>query len=276
MATQSVATLKEKASELRVLVLDMLHEAKSGHPGGSLSMAEIVSALYFQEMKHDPQRPQWEDRDRFVLSKGHGIPAVYAAMAMTGYFPKEELKTLRRTGARLQGHPDRVRLPGIEASTGSLGQGLSVAQGIALGLRLAKKDSRVFCVLGDGESQEGQIWEAAMSIPKFKLGNLTAIVDYNKGQIDGHVKDVMDLEPLADKWRAFNWDVTVIDGHSFDELLPALEKSRARGDKPRLILAHTVKGKGVSFMEGKVEWHGVVPNAEQKEKAIAEVRGGSK
>ena len=276
MATLSTASLKEKASELRVLVLDMLHEAKSGHPGGSLSMAEIVSALYFHEMKHDPKKPQWEDRDRFVLSKGHGIPAVYAAMAMTGYFPKEELKTLRRTGARLQGHPDRARLPGIEASTGSLGQGLSVAQGIALGLRLAKKEARVFCVIGDGESQEGQIWEAAMSIPKFKLGNLTLIVDYNKGQIDGAVKDVMDLEPLADKWRAFNWDVHTIDGHNFDELLPALEKSRKLGDKPRLIITNTVKGKGVSFMEGKIEWHGVVPNSEQRDKAIAEVRGGSK
>jgi transketolase len=169
-----------------------------------------------------------------------------------------------------------VRLPGIEASTGSLGQGLSVAQGIALGLRLAKKQSRVFCVIGDGESQEGQIWEAAMSIPKFKLGNLTLIVDYNKGQIDGPVKDVMDLEPLADKWRAFNWEVTTVDGHNYDELLPALEKSRGLGDKPRLILAHTVKGKGVSFMEGKIEWHGVVPNAEQRDKAIAEVRGGAK
>lgn len=272
--TENIAGLKEKAQELRLLVLDMLCEAKSGHPGGSLSMAEIITALYFHELKLDPKRPLWEDRDRFVLSKGHGVPAVYAAMAMSGFFPKEELRTLRKTGARLQGHPDRARLPGIEASTGSLGQGLSVAQGMALGLKLAgKNDARVFCVLGDGESQEGQVWEAAMSIPKFKLGNLTAILDYNKGQIDGPVKDVMDIEPIVDKWRAFNWDVTEIDGHDFGQLLPALAASKKGGDKPRMIVAHTVKGKGVSFMEGKIEWHGVAPTAEQRDKAMTEVKG---
>ena len=265
--------LREIANQMRIKIIEMLCEAKSGHPGGSLSMTEIITALYFRELRHDPKKPNWEDRDRFVLSKGHGIPAVYAAMAMTGYFPESELMTLRKTGARLQGHPDRVRLPGIEASTGSLGQGLSVAQGIALAAKVLKKDYRVFCVLGDGECQEGQIWEAAMSAPKFKLGNLTAILDYNGGQIDGPVKDVMSLEPIADKWRSFNWDVTVVDGHDFEQLLPAIEASRKGGDRPRMIIANTVKGKGVSFMEGKIEWHGVAPTAEQRDKALVELRG---
>lgn len=268
-----ISLLKQKSQELRVHIIEMLAEAKSGHPGGSLSMTEIVASLYFSEMKHDPKNPTWADRDRFVLSKGHGIPAVYGAMAMSGYFPVSELMTLRKTGARLQGHPDRVRLPGIEASTGSLGQGLSVAQGIALGLKLAGKSSRVFCVLGDGECQEGQVWEAAMSIPKFKLGNLTAILDYNGGQIDGHVKDVMNLEPIADKWKAFNWDVSVVDGHDLAALNRELEKTRALGDRPRMIIAKTVKGKGVFFMEDKIEWHGVAPTAEQRDKAIAEIKG---
>ncbi len=241
----NTVTLRAKAVELRIAIIKMLCEAKSGHPGGSLSMADIITALYFGEMKHTPTKPMAEDRDRFVLSKGHGVPAVYAAMALTGYFPVDELMTLRKTGARLQGHPDRVRLPGIEASTGSLGQGLSVAQGLALGLKLKGNGARVFCVLGDGECQEGQVWEAAMSIPKYKLGNLTAILDYNKGQIDGFVKDVMDLEPVADKWRAFNWDVSVIDGHDMDQITEALRTTRVTGEKPKMIIAHTVKGKGV-------------------------------
>ena len=270
---QALVELPIKAKEMRRAIIEMLCEAKSGHPGGSLSMAEIISALYFYELSHDPKNPVWDDRDRFVLSKGHGVPAVYAAMAMCGYFPRSELMTLRKTGARLQGHPDRVRLPGIEASTGSLGQGLSVAQGLALAARLKKKDYRVFCVLGDGECQEGQIWEAAMSAPKFQLGNLTAILDYNGGQIDGPVREVMSLEPIADKWRAFNWDVSVIDGHSFKELLSELEKTRDHkaATRPRMIIANTVKGKGVSFMEGKIEWHGVVPNIEQRDKALKEI-----
>ncbi len=274
--SNSVKTLKEKASQLRVEIIKMLCEARSGHPGGSLSMTDIISALYFHELKHDPKNPGWEDRDRFILSKGHGVPAVYGAMAMTGYFPLSELMTLRKTGARLQGHPDRVRLPGIEASTGSLGQGLSVAQGIALALRLSGKKSRVFCVLGDGECQEGQVWEAAMSIPKYKLGNLTAILDYNGGQIDGHTKDVMSLEPIADKWKAFNWDVSVIDGHNMEAIVAELEKTRTHGDKPRMIVAKTIKGKGVSFMEDKIEWHGVAPTAEQRDKAIQEIMAGAK
>ncbi len=256
---------------MRVSIIEMLTEAKSGHPGGSLSCTEIVAALYFSEMRHDPQRPDWSERDRFVISKGHGVPAVYAAMAHAGYFPVQELMTLRKTGARLQGHPDRRRLPGIEASTGSLGQGLSVAQGIALASKLSAKPWHTYCLLGDGEIQEGQVWEAAMSAPKFKLGSLTAILDYNHGQIDGRVDDVMSLEPLADKWRAFNWNVIEVDGHKFEDLIPALQKARKATDKPTFVIAHTIKGKGVSFMEGKIEWHGVAPNKDQETAAIKEI-----
>ncbi|MEW6057900.1 MAG: transketolase [Bdellovibrionota bacterium] len=268
--------LRLQAQKLRASILEMLTEARSGHPGGSLSCVEIVTALYFSELHHDPKRPDMPDRDRFVISKGHGVPTVYAAMAHTGYFPLEELMTLRKTGARLQGHPDRARLPGIEASTGSLGQGLSVAQGMALAARISPKPWHTYCLLGDGEIQEGQVWETAMSAPNFGLGGLTAILDYNRGQIDGPVKDVMDIEPIADKWRAFNWDVVVVDGHKFEELLPALKEARKadiRNGRPRMIIANTVKGKGVSFMEDKIEWHGVAPTREQLQKALEEVRG---
>lgn len=270
--------LCERAQKIRIAVLEMLTEAKSGHPGGSLSCAEVVTALYFSEMRHDPKRPRWEERDRFVISKGHGVPAVYAALAQSGYFPETELMTLRKTGSRLQGHPDYANsgVPGIEASTGSLGQGLSVAQGMALAARLSGKNWHTYCLLGDGECQEGQIWEAAMSAAKFQLGgHLTVILDYNGGQIDGRVKDVMDLEPIVDKWRAFNWDVTPVDGHSFDELLPALRAARGARGKPRMIVANTVKGKGVSFMEHKIEWHGAAPNKEQLKMALEEVWGKS-
>ncbi len=263
--------LKNICLKMRGTILEMLTKAKSGHPGGSLSMVEIITALYFHEMKHQPKDPFWEDRDRFVLSKGHGVPAVYCAMALTGYFPEEELTTLRQTGSRLQGHPDRVRLPGIEASTGSLGQGLSVAQGIAMAARLLNKTYRVFCVLGDGECQEGQIWEAAMSAPKFGLGNLTVILDYNKGQIDGHIKDVMPYEPVVDKWKAFNWDVQEIDGHDLPQILKALENTKADATRPHFIVAHTVKGKGISFMENQIGWHGVAPTAEQLAQAQKEL-----
>ncbi len=273
---KTIQELRELSQKCRISILEMLTEAKSGHPGGSLSAVEIVNAIYFSEMKQDPKNPSWENRDRFVISKGHGVPAVYAAMAYAGYFPQSELMTLRKTGARLQGHPDRKRLPGIEASTGSLGQGLSVAQGMALASRMSGKNFHTYCLMGDGESQEGQVWEAAMSAPMFKLGGLlTVILDYNKGQIDGQVKDVMNIEPIADKWRAFNWEVSVVDGHNYDEILNALRKSRsaAAGSKPHFIIANTVKGKGVSFMEGKIEWHGAAPNKDQLEKALAEVRG---
>ena len=271
-----IQNLREIAQKMRVSILEMITEARSGHPGGSLSCVEIVASLYFSELKINPKQPLAEDRDRFVISKGHGVPTVYAAMALAGFFPEAELMTLRKTGARLQGHPDRMRLPGIEASTGSLGQGLSVAQGMALAARLSPKPWHTYCLLGDGEIQEGQIWEAAMSAPKFCLGGLTAILDYNKGQIDGQVADVMSLEPIADKWRAFNWNVVTVDGHNFDELLAALKKSRQADihkGKPTMIIANTVKGKGVSFMEGNISWHGSAPSKEQLAQALVEVRG---
>ncbi len=269
----NILELKQTAQKLRTSIIEMLTEAKSGHPGGSLSAVEIITALYFSEMKHNPKNPKWDERDRFVISKGHGVPAVYAALAHMEYFPVSELLTLRKTGVRLQGHPDCASVPGIEASTGSLGQGLSVAQGMAIAARLSKTPWHTYCLIGDGECQEGQIWETAMSAPKFKLGGyLTVILDYNKGQIDGHVKDVMDLEPVADKWRAFNWDVKVVDGHRFEELLPVLKESRTLQGKPRMIVAHTVKGKGVSFMEDKIEWHGSAPNPEQARQALEEIR----
>lgn len=268
--------LQKTAQKLRISIIEMLTEAKSGHPGGSLSAVEIVTALYFSEMRHDPKRPDWSDRDRFVISKGHGVPAVYAAMAYKGYFPLEELMTLRKTGARLQGHPDPARLPGMEAATGSLGQGLSVAQGMALAARLSGKNWHTYCLLGDGEIQEGQIWEVAMSAPKFGLGGLTAILDYNLGQIDGPTNEVMNLEPVADKWRAFNWNVVTVDGHNFDQLLPALQNARKADihkGKPTMIIANTVKGKSVSFMEHKNEWHGAAPSKEQMKQAIDEIKG---
>lgn len=271
MAGHTPETLRRFADECRKDILDMITVAGSGHPGGSLSVIDVVTYLYCREMKFDPKNAQWEDRDRFVLSKGHGVPAVYAVLAKLGAIPREELKTLRRIDSRLQGHPDRVALPFMEASTGSLGQGLSVAQGLAMGLRLARKTARVYCVLGDGETQEGQVWEAAMSSAKYKLGNLVAVTDCNNGQIDGTVKEVMDLEPLADKWRAFNWNVLDIDGHDFEAIAQAFDAARKVTDRPTMILARTVKGKGVSFMEGNIGWHGSAPSKEQYEKAIAEL-----
>lgn len=272
--------LKEIAKELRVWCLKMITEALSGHPGGSLSLAEIVTTFYFKMLKHDPKNPRWKERDRFVLSKGHGVPAQYAAMAMSGYFPESELMSLRQLGSPLQGHPDRFRLPGIEASTGSLGQGLSMAQGMALALRLDKIDSMVYCVMGDGEVQEGQVWEAALSVPMHKLDHLCAIIDWNKGQIDGQVKDVMNIEPIGEKFKAFGWNVLEIDGHSFPALIDAVEKAKANAKaktgKPTMIVADTLKGKGVKFMEeGKNAWHGSAPSKEQLEKAITEIRSGS-
>lgn len=277
--SNSQRPLRLPASELasislkcRRLILNMLEKAQSGHPGGSLSAVDLITALFFHEMQMDPNNSSWEDRDRFVLSKGHGVPALYAVLSQRGVIPETELNTLRRINSRLQGHPDRVLLPFVEASTGSLGQGLSIAQGIAMALKLQKKSSRVFCLMGDGETQEGQIWETAMSAPKFKLGNFVAILDNNNGQIDGHVTDVMNLEPIADKWRSFNWVVHTINGHSFAEIISALEKARAEKDRPTLILAKTVKGKGVSFMEDQIGWHGVAPNAEELKKALDELK----
>lgn len=252
----------------------MLEKAASGHPGGSLSAIDIIVTLFFSEIKMDPKNPYWEERDRFILSKGHGVPALYAVLSKKGVFPKEELATLRQINSRIQGHPDRVLLPSVEASTGSLGQGLSIAQGIAMGLKLQNKPQRVFCLLGDGETQEGQIWETAMSAPKFKLNNLIVFLDNNNGQIDGHVNEVMDLEPILDKWKSFNWAVQDIDGHNFEQILGALEKAKKETSRPTFIRARTVKGKGISFMENNIGWHGVAPTKDQLTKALLELESG--
>jgi transketolase len=271
------AELSSLADEFRVQIIQMLTEAKSGHPGGSLSAIDLLTALWFQEMRGvETAQTLAPDRDRFVLSKGHGVPALYAVLAKKGFIREDELGTLRKTGSRLQGHPDRVRLPIVEASTGSLGQGLSIAQGLALGLRLDRRKSRVFCLIGDGESQEGQIWEAAMSAPKFKLSNLCVILDHNGGQIDGPVKEVMPIEPVAAKWRAFGWHVIEIDGHDFGQIQGAYREARERetqgAHEPCFIVANTVKGKGVSFMEHQIGWHGVAPKADEAKRAIDEIR----
>lgn len=280
--TQATETeLKTFAQRLRVLALEMIFRAGNGHPGGSLSLAELVTVFYAKLLKHDPKNPGWKERDRFILSKGHGVPAQYAAMALTGYFPEKELETFRQLGSRLQGHPDRARLPGIEASTGSLGQGLSIAQGAALALRLDKIDSMVYCIMGDGEIQEGQVWEAALSIPMHKLDHVCAVIDWNKGQIDGQVKDVMNVEPIADKFVAFGWNVIPVNGHDLSAIIGAVEKAKANAKagtgKPTMIVADTMKGYGVQFMvDGKNAWHGAAPSKEQLEKAVAEIMKGSK
>jgi len=266
-----IAELKEIARRIRIDVIRMLAEAGSGHPGGSLSAADLVTALLFAVMRHDPKRHDWPHRDRFVLSKGHAIPVWYAALAEAGYFPREDLLTLRKTGSPLQGHPDRNRMPCLEACTGSLGQGLSVALGMALASKMDGSPFRVYCLMGDGETQEGQVWEAAMAAPKFKADTLCAILDYNKAQIDGYVKDVMPLEPIKDKWVSFGWHVIPINGHDFEQILGALKEAAETTNQPTLILADTVKGKGVSFMENVVDWHGKAPNAEEAAKAVAEL-----
>lgn len=272
------AELSVLANQFRVQIIQMISEAKSGHPGGSLSAIDILTVLWFAEMRgveHAPAPTNDPNRDRFVLSKGHGVPALYAILAKKGFIREDELGTLRKTGSRLQGHPDRVRLPIVEASTGSLGQGLSIAQGLALGLKLDGRPSRVFCMIGDGESQEGQIWEAAMSAPKFKLSNLCVILDQNGGQIDGPVKEVMPIEPVAEKWRSFGWHVIEINGHDFGQIASAFQEFRGQRDKPTFIVAHTIKGKGVSFMENQIGWHGVAPKPDEAARAIDEIRKGA-
>lgn len=266
-----ISELKEIARELRVDIINMIFEAGSGHPGGSLSAIDMLTCLYFNHMRHNPKDPNWPQRDRLILSKGHAVPAVYVCLAKAGYFPKPELMTLRKIDSRIQGHPDRVRLPGIEASTGSLGQGLSIAIGLAMASKLDGDPFRVYCMLGDGESQAGQIWEGLMSAPKFKLDTLVTILDYNKGQIDGPVKEIMNLEPIKDKVKAFNWHVIEIDGHNYDQILGALDEAQKTKGKPTFILAQTIKGKGVSFMEGQIGWHGKAPNREQAEQAVKEI-----
>ncbi|MFH0876555.1 MAG: transketolase [archaeon] len=267
-----IKKLKKTANKLRQLIIKMIHAAGSGHPGGSLSSVEIFTALYFDVMKHDPKKPDWDGRDRFVLSKGHVCPALYAAMAVSGYFPEEELLTLRKLGSRLQGHPHMLKLPGLEMSCGSLGQGLSLAAGICIGLKMDKKPNRVFCLMGDGELDEGQIWEAAMTAAHYKLDNLVGIVDVNGLQIDGWTKDVKNLEPLFDKWRSFGWHVLEADGHNVSDVIDKLREAEHIHSKPVAILCHTVKGKGVSFMENNAGWHGKAPNDEELKKAIEELQ----
>ena len=267
-------SLAIKANEIRIDIVSMIAEAGSGHPGGSLSCADILTALYFGDvMKHDPADPKMEGRDRFFLAKGHAAPALYATLAHAGYFPREELSTLRKLGSRLQGHPDSSLVPGVEVSTGSLGQGLSIAAGCACGLRLSGDDARVFAVLGDGECEEGQVWEAAMFAAHEKLGNLIAIIDNNGLQIDGRICDVCNPGDLGAKFAAFGWDVVEVDGHNVESLVETFSALKAAGgEKPDAVIAHTVKGKGVSFMEDQAGWHGKAPNAEQLEIALAELQ----
>jgi transketolase len=267
-----IQELEKKAKEIRKWIIKMLTEAGSGHPGGSLSCADIITALYFKVMKHRPNEPKWEDRDRFVLSKGHSCPALYAALALCGYFSTDELMRLRKIDSFLQGHTDMLATPGIEMSTGSLGQGLSVAGGMALAGKLSKKNFTVYVVLGDGEIQEGQIWEAAMACAHYKLDNICAFLDYNKLQIDGPVAEVMAIEPVVDKFNAFGWHVIEIDGHDMKQIIQATYEAKNISGKPTIIIAHTIKGKGVSFMEGKVNYHGVAPTKDEEKRALLELK----
>ncbi len=273
MVTRDFNKLKEVATTIRKDIITMLTESASGHPGGSLSAADIVTALYFGEMNIDPKNPKMENRDRFVLSKGHAAPVLYAALAEKGYFPKEELMTLRKINSNLQGHPNMNDTLGVDMSTGSLGQGLSAANGMALAGKLDGKTFRVYAYLGDGELQEGQVWEAAMTSAHYKLDNLTAFVDYNGLQIDGDTEKVMNVNPIANKFEAFGWNVISIDGHSFEEIFKAIDEAKAVKGKPTMIVAKTVKGKGVSFMENQAGWHGSAPSKEQCEEALKELGG---
>ena len=271
MDTKEKVSLQKLAVQVRKGVIEGTGHAKSGHPGGSLSIADIVTYLYFHEMNVDPKNPKWEDRDRFVLSKGHTAPALYAALALKGYFPWKHIATLRQPDSILQGHPSMKYTPGVDMSTGSLGQGISTAVGMALGAKLKGKSFRVYAPLGDGEIEEGQVWEAAMLAGNRKLDNLVAIVDWNNLQIDGTLDDVNSPCPIDKKFEAFGWNVITIDGHDFDQIDDAFTAAKACKGKPTCIIAKTVKGKGVSYMEDKCEWHGAAPNAEQYEQAMAEL-----
>ncbi len=263
--------LQEKAREVRKLIIRSLNAAGSGHPGGSLSAADMVTALYFDEMNIDPAEPDMKGRDKFILSKGHAGPAQYAALALRGYFPQEDLMTLRKMGSKFQGHPNMHYVPGIEMSTGSLGQGFSVACGMAQAEKIDGSDARIYTLLGDGELQEGMIWEAAMSAAHYGLDNLVALIDHNGLQIDGKNDDVMKVNPVGDKFAAFGWNVINIDGHDFDQICDAFEKARNCKGKPTAIVAETIKGKGVSFMEGQAGWHGKAPDDEQTRQALEEL-----
>ena len=267
-----IKELQVIAKELRKNIVEMIYRAKSGHPGGSLSIADILSVLYWKEMNIDPINPKSENRDRLVLSKGHAAPALYAALIEKGYVSKDLIPTLRKWHSPLQGHPDMKKLNGVEMSTGSLGQGLSVGNGMALSSKIFKNDYRVYVILGDGELQEGQVWEAVMTSAHYKLDNLVAIIDYNNLQIDGKVSDVMGVLPITDKFKSFNWNVIEIDGHSYEEIIEALNEARNLKGKPTAIIANTIKGKGISFMENNGAFHGAAPNDEQYKQAMEELK----
>ena len=271
MNAEKVKELKLHAANVRKMAIEAVYSANSGHPGGSLSAADIITYLYMEEMNIDPKNPKNPDRDRFVLSKGHCSPALYAALAERGFIPKEDIKTFRHIDSYLQGHPDMKGVKGVDMSTGSLGQGISAACGMAECAKLDNKDYRVYVVMGDGESEEGQVWEAAMFAAHYKLDNLTVFLDFNGLQIDGDVRDVMNPTPLDKKFEAFNWNVLHIDAHNFEEIEAAVNDAKATKGKPTLILAKSIKGKGVSFMENKAEWHGAAPKKEQYEQAIEEL-----
>jgi transketolase len=267
----NLQVFRKIAVELRQAILRMIAAAGSGHPGGSLSMVELLIGLYWYKLRHDPTHPAWPERDLFFLSKGHGCPALYAVLAYQGYFPKEELLTLRRYPTRLQGHPEKGSVPGVEIAAGSLGQGLSMANGVALSDRLDGRRRRIFCLLGDGEVQEGQVWEAAMTSHHHALDAVCAIIDANQLQQNGPVKEIQDIEPLADKWRAFGWHAIEIDGHDIEQVVKAYDEAETIRGKPQVIVARTVKGKGVSFMELNPAWHGMAPKPEELEKALKEL-----
>jgi transketolase len=271
-----IKQLQEKSQHMRELIVKMVGAAGSGHPGGSLSIVEMMTVLYFGAMRVRPDEPNWPERDRFVLSKGHAAPALYSALAMKGYFPEDELMTLRKLGSRLQGHPDMKKLPGIDMSTGSLGQGLSAANGMALGLRVQGVPANVYAIVGDGETEEGQIWEAAMTAAHYRLEKLIVFQDLNLLQIDGTVDQVKGLTPLPEKWKAFNWHVQEIDGHDLQAIANAIETAKLVTGRPHMIVAHTVKGKGVDFMENQVGWHGKAPSKDEIAKALAQLAGGDK
>lgn len=267
----SIEELQKKANEIRQDVIKMLTEAGSGHSAGSLGQADLFAALYFEVLKHDPKNPEWDERDRLFLSCGHTVPVRYVVMAHAGYFPKEDLKTLRKLGSQLQGHPERIKMPALESTSGPLGEGLAQAAGYAYAARLDQKDFRVYCITSDGEHDCGSHWEAVMFAGKNKLSNLTSFVDRNNIQIDGFTEDVMPLDPLADKYKAFNWHVIEIDGNNIEEIISAENQAKKVSDKPTAIICHTIPGKGVSFMEGKPEWHGKVPDSEQAKQALSEL-----
>lgn len=272
MQKLSTKELEEKAVLVRENIIKELLEAGSGHSAGPLGMADIFTALYFNIMNHDPKNPDWEERDRLFLSNGHIVPVRYAVMAEAGYFPKDELLTLRKLGSRLQGHPERKKLPGMESTSGPLGSGLAQAAGYAYASRMDGKSFRVFCLCSDGEQEEGNHWEAVMFAAKYRLSNLTVFIDRNNIQIDGHTEDVMPLDPMEDKYKAFNWHVLHINGHNMQEIIDAVDHSRAVFESPTVIIAHTIPGKGVDFMENKFEWHGKPPNSDEAKKALHELR----